>query len=742
MRLVIAEKPSVARDLARVLGATRRGAGYLEGRGLVVTWCVGHLLELEDPAHYNAGWKRWQMESLPMVPERFALRVRRGAGKQWGVVRGLLREGRFEGVINACDAGREGELIFRYVYQLSGCRKPVQRLWVSSLTDQAIQTGWSRLEPGRRYDPLADAARCRSEADWLVGMNATRAATCLARRGGSQQLYTVGRVQTPTLALIVERDAAIERFVPQTYYQIKALLESGEKKATWEATWFDAEVERQEEKERRVSKQRKKRSSDEEGGEAAVPERVMDKAVAEAIAAASRGARGVVEEAKRRRKVERPPLLYDLTSLQRRANQRYGMSADRTLKLAQALYEKHKVITYPRTDARYLTPDQVGGLSTVLEAVGEIGVYAPLVAPVLAKPIRPGRRVVNAKEVGDHHAIIPTDKAASTSLDVDEKRIYDLVARRFIAVFYPDALFDLTTLVSALEPAQPLPAGVEAPLRFRARGRVCVDAGWRAVDPPGRSRDRELPGVEQGDGVVGRKARVTEGKTRPPKRFNDASLLRAMETAGRDLEDDALKRAMRNSGLGTPATRASILETLLRRNYLERKGRELRSTALGCALIELLPVDELKSPQLTARWESRLSRMAEGEEARGAFMRDVVSNMRKLIAAFSAAQPPASVAAAEDAGHPVLGRCPLCGKEVRESRAAFTCATGRACEFVIFKKVARRKVSPAMVKYLLREGRTRVLKGFRSRAGKPFSAALVLGKDGKVSFDFPERKRG
>jgi len=731
MKLVVAEKPSVARDLARVLGVRGKGEGCLEGPDLRITWCIGHLAELEDPAHYAPEWKRWSFETLPMIPAKFDLRVRGGDIKDhFAALKRLLRDKGVTEVVNACDAGREGELIFRYVYELAGCNRPVRRLWTSSLTDEAIRAAWDRLRPGDAFDALADAARCRSEADWLVGLNATRALTCLARQGGGEQLLSVGRVQTPTLAMIVARDRAIAAFVPEPYWMVKARFTAGEgeTRGTWEATYFQRAAERGERGERP------------EGGEpeAPVAERILDKATAEAIAAATNGQTGAVSEADRKRIREQPPLLYDLTALQRRANERYGISAPRTLEIAQALYEKHKLITYPRTDARYLTPDQVPGLPALLEGLAGLPVYRPFAEALLAHPIAPGKRVVDAAEVGDHHAILPTGRTPDAArLDPDERRVFDLVARRLMAALSPDALFDATTLIVEVPPKGPLPPGVPA-LLYRARGRVCREQGWRAVDPPGKSREVDLPNVGRGDPAEAADVRIVEEKTRPPRPYTDSTLLGAMETAGKTLDDEALKRAMRHAGLGTPATRAAILETLLARHYIERQARDLRATPRGCALIDAVPLDELKSAELTGRWEARLAAIAEGRDAREDFMRDVGDHVREVVAAIAgAAPPPAEVSEKEATAD--LGPCPLCGTPVREGKSVFACDTGRACTFVVWKTMSTRKISARMVRQLLKDGRSELVKGWRSKAGKPFDAALEW-REGKVQFAFAPRE--
>ena len=721
MRVVVCEKPSVARDLARVLGATAKGKGFFEGAGLRVTWCYGHMAELVAPAAYDPGWRQWRPETLPMVPEAFALQLRDGVADHWRVLSKLVR--RADSLVNACDAGREGELIFRYVVELAGANSvPVERFWASSLTDTAIRAAWGSLQAGHRFDALADAARCRSEADWLVGLNATRAMTCLARSNGGQQLLSVGRVQTPTLAMIVARDREIAAFRASDFWRVRARF--GPDAGTFHGFWFRPGAPEGDKKD-----------------EAALAERLDSEASARQIAEAVAGRVGRIASAARKRVRDRPPLLYDLTALQRRANQRYGLSAKRTLEVAQALYEKHKLLTYPRTDARYLTPDQVPGLSGVVEAVGSVPVYAPFADDLLSRPIQPGRRVVNPAEVGDHHAILPTDRAPRADrLSADEKRVYDLVARRLLAALSPDALFDVAQIVVdvALPEGTPLPEGVASPLQFRAMGRVCAQRGWQAVDPPRKHTDSELPPVEVGDPAAVLDAQTPRGRTRPPSRHTDASILQGMETAGRKLEDAELKRAMRSSGLGTPATRAAILQTLLQRGYVDRDGKHLVATERGCALIDAVPVDALKSAALTGRWEARLARVAEGTEARADFMEAVRTDLAQTIPLILAATPPPPEQGLRQASVS-LGDCPLCGKPVREKKTVYSCDSGRSCPLVIGKRIAKRPLSKRSVQQLLTQGRTPVLKRFKSKKGKLFEASLALEDDGRVRFVFPDR---
>jgi DNA topoisomerase-3 len=735
MQLIVTEKPSVARDLARVLGARSREEGCIRGDGIVLSWCRGHMAELVEPAHYRADWKRWSFDTLPMLPEDFQLRARAEAKDQWAILRKLLRDRALREVVNACDAGREGELIFRYAYELAGCTAPVRRLWVASMTDAALSRAWQDLRDGARYDGLADAARCRSEADWLVGLNATRAMTCLAQKGGGSQLLSVGRVQTPTLAMIVERDGEIAAFEPEDFWRVEATVQApaaAEPDGTppsWPAVFT------------RLGPG-SPRPRDKDARQQA--ERFSAEAPAEQLVAAVTGRDGRVVQAERREKREPPPLLYDLTSLQRRANQRFGFSAARTLELAQALYERHKLLTYPRTDSRHLTPDQAATLPEVVRSLAAVPPYAPHCAAILEGPFpRPGKRVVDASEVGDHHAILPTGRDPLTAqLAPDEKRIFDLVARRVLAALLPPARFALTTLVVAIDTDAPVPEDAPPPLHFQAKGRVCLEPGWQAADPPARSRrqaDQQalLPLVDEGAPVHVPAARSIAGQTRPPRPHNDASILQAMETAGRQLDDAELKRALRGAGLGTPATRAAILQTLIRRGFVERRGRDLRATDRGIALIAAVPVDELKSAALTGRWEARLSAMAEGQESRTAFMADVRAHVGRIVGEISTAEPPPPEAR-EESQSKSLGDCPTCGAPVRLRRSVYTCDTGRACTFVIWGTVAQRKISAAMVKKLLKSGRAGPYKGFKSKKGKPFSAILALDKEGRVGLDFGE----
>lgn len=699
-KLVLCEKPSVARDLARALGVPARGNGPYESDSLVITWCIGHLIELAEPASYQAAWRRWSAATLPMLPDEFQLQPISKTAAQWRRVRDLLRRRDFAAVINACDAGREGELIFRFCYQLAGSTLPVERLWISSLTDAAIQRGMAGLRPGRAFDALAAAARCRAEADWLVGLNATRAVT-LWRGGGT--LLSLGRVQTPTLSLLVRREDEITRFVPRPYFEVLATLQSPERASDAPAS-FTA----------RFQYAGKSRLAIAEHADLIV---ARDRRVGLAE----------VEEVAEKTVREPPPLLFDLGALQRTGNRRFGYSAEQTLKLAQSLYEKHKLITYPRTDSRYLSSDLAAQLPRLFAGLAHSSPYAEFVRPLRAETgsRTNSRRIFADHKVSDHHAIIPTAVEVTSdrlaALSEGERRIFDLIARRFIAAFYPDAEFRDTQVRLRVDGvARPEDRSLAArpgaaarserdeflaeippvPDRYQARGRVRLNAGWQEVagfgdaaaargsgpagktsGPRGGRRQRSenaettepeaLDAGQDGEGDedapqalpllrVGQRLSAAferqDKQTRPPPRYSEATLLSAMEGAGQGLDDEILRQAMRDHGLGTPATRAAIIETLLSRGYVTRRGKQLVPTELGAELIHSLPVPDLTSAELTGRWEARLSQMARGAETAASFMRDIRQFVSELVARVGTAPVPiAPLPAGEDAGSATRG---------------------------------------------------------------------------------------
>jgi len=600
---VVAEKPSVARDIARVLGADSRGDGLLRGSGWVVTWAIGHLAALAEPHEIRPEWRAWRQTLLPMIPERWPLVVYEKTRTQFEIVRRVLCDPEVERVICATDAGREGELIFRYVYEAARAEKPVERLWISSLTPDAIRAGFERLRPQRELDGLADAARGRSRADWLVGMNLSRAYTLSRRSASHGELLSVGRVQTPTLAILVERELAIQRFVPEDYFEVTADFrapgaspESPVLRGTWfrpTASGADADA------------QDKARRLPGDGEEA------------ERIAARVRGGRARIESVEAQTRKLAPPLLYDLTELQRHANRRFGWSAARTLEIAQSLYESKKLVSYPRTDARHLSRSVAATLPRIVRAIR--APYESLLAEGTGE--RPlGPRFVDDAKVSDHHALIPTGASPQNArLTPDEASLFDLICRRLLAAWHEDHVFATTSVVTAVE------SDSDGPQldRFQSRGSAVLRPGWRVLEPDPAPADVQLPaGLAPGQpqGVV--ETRAERKRTRPPRRLSEATLLTAMETAGRELDDRELAEAMRETGLGTPATRASIIETLLARKYVERDGKSLRATDKGIALVEIVHPD-VKSPAMTGAWEARLARIERGGDSLDAFLRDI-----------------------------------------------------------------------------------------------------------------------
>ena len=717
--LVVAEKPSVARDLSDALpGSFKNEETHYEGDDYIVTFAVGHLVQLVDPEVYDEKLKKWRMADLPIVPEEFKLAPRDAkANKQLKVIHKLMKRDDVDRIINACDAGREGELIFAYIYETAGIDKPVERLWVSSMTKQAIRDGFEKLRPGEELQPLEAAARSRSEADWLIGMNATRAATIRGRAwvGG---VVSLGRVQTPTLAMMVQREREIQAFTPEPYRLVRAQFDP-----RYEGMWFEGD-------ETRIF------------GDLSRAEQIVEKVT---------GKDGTVEKMEQKEQSERPPLLYDLTSLQRDANRRFGFSARRTLQAAQSLYEDKKAITYPRTSSRYLSGDLVPQLKPTAETLLPIGDYAAGARYVLGLDQLPLQRVVNDARVDDHHAIIPTDVEHDVDrFSPDERRIFDLIARRFLAVFHPAARYQRTEIVTLV-----------AEERFRTRGKITLEPGWRGVyglesdldkqsgktpDEDAGDESAELPKLEQGQTVKCVKAEFEDKQTKPPPRYSEATLLSAMETAGKRIDDEELREAMKDSGLGTPATRAETIEVLIRREYIERAGKELQPTPKGLQVITMLEEHPLTSPELTGDWEKRLSDIEHGSGDRKEFIDGIVDLTTQTVEQIAALDKeklrPERVE---------LGPCPRCGAEtgeiIKENSRAYGCTSWKSreepgCGYVIWKRVAGRTITPEIARQLIENGRTNeVLSGFRSKAGKPFRARLVLNEEGKVEFDFPARAK-
>ena len=640
--LVIAEKPSVGRDLARVLpGAFTKSEGYLEGPEHIVTWAVGHLVQLADPDEYDERFKKWRMADLPIVPERFKLVVRdERSRKQMSVVKRQLARDDVDGVVNACDAGREGELIFAYLYEKSGSRKPVKRLWLSSMTTKAIKDAFAALRPGAELATLQAAARSRSEADWIVGMNATRAAT-IRLRSSFDGAVSLGRVQTPTLAILARREEEIRAFGPEPYWVVDAVFEAAPERV-YEGRCYEGN-------------QPRLTSAD----------RAM------AIVDACRGRTGLITKVAKSERKERPPLLYDLTSLQRDANSRFGFSARRTLGAAQRCYEEHKALTYPRTNSRFLTRDMVPEIKPIASLVGAQSEYSQASRYVIGLDVLPLGRVVNDAKVTDHHAIIPTraERHPVEKMSSDDRRVYDLVVRRFLAAFHPQAVFENTRVETTV-----------ATHVFRTRGKLMLVPGWRGVygessdgdADAGRSdedegREQRLPKLESGEDVEVREIASEEKETKPPRRFSEGALLAAMETAGRLVEEEELREAMKDSGIGTPATRAAIIERLLAVGYIERDGRALVVTEKGLNVIRLLGEHALTSPGLTGDWEHRLAKIETGADSREAFMGDIVKFTRDTVGELDSKLKDVRIPRAR------LGPCPVCGREIAENRKGYSC---------------------------------------------------------------------
>ncbi|HKV09079.1 MAG TPA: DNA topoisomerase 3, partial [Thermoanaerobaculia bacterium] len=636
---ILAEKPAVARDIARVLGATQRGEGCLSGNGYVVTWAIGHLVGLAQPHEINPEWRRWRRDHLPILPAEWPLVVSDETRSQFEAVRRVLTDPAVERVVCATDAGREGELIFRYIYEAAGCRKPFSRLWISSLTTEAIREGFRKLRDGREYDPLADAARGRSRADWLVGMNLSRAYTL-----DFDEELSVGRVQTPTLAMVVERELAIRAFVPEDYLEILATFAPKGENApagSYKGTWFRGETPTAEAKRLKATPGSK-------------PGEELEEAMA--IVQRAKSGQAAVESIRSETKRMAPPLLYDLTELQRHANRLYGFSAKKTLGLAQTLYEQKKLISYPRTDSRHLSNDVAATLGEIVRTIE--APYREHLAPGTGE--RPlSRRFVDDAKVTDHHAIIPTTtRPEGAGLAEDERKIYDLICRRLLSAWHDDHIWSVTTVITAI-------TNLALVDRFHSTGTLVEQAGWKVLDidrkkddkkkakdaegdsEPGSPEENQVlpPGLAQGQPQEVLEARAVAKKTRPPKRFTEATLLTAMETAGKTLDDKELSDAMKESGLGTPATRAEIIETLLRREYIVRQGKTLEATDKGIRLIDVVH-PHVKSPAMTGQWEARLQRIQRGQGDLPAFMKEIEAYVREVVGAPRAAVAPRAPAQA------------------------------------------------------------------------------------------------
>jgi DNA topoisomerase-3 len=636
--LVLAEKPSVGRELARVLGCRQNGNGCILGDKYIVTWALGHLVTLADPELYDDRYKSWRLEDLPMLPQNMKLVIIKETGKQFKAVQELMKRPDVDTLVIATDAGREGELVARWIMLKCGWKKPAYRLWISSQTDKAIREGFQRLKPAREYDALFHSAVCRAEADWLIGLNVTRALSCKF----NAQL-TAGRVQTPTLAMIVQREQEIQRFVPKDYWTVHGQFPG------FSALWKHAKTQES---------------------------RLFDRAEAEALVQKVSGKSGVLSEVAKELKKEQPPAAYDLTELQRDANKRFNYSAKQTLSIMQTLYERHKLLTYPRTDSRYITDDVAATLPERLRSMAA-GPYASLAAGLLRNNAYSTKRIVDNAKVTDHHAIIPTEQPLNLgALTSEERNVYDLAARRFIAVLSPPFEYEETRIRATVEGEN-----------FHARGKIVRALGWKTAygnlsteDPEDedQEKDQSLPAVKKGDPVPLQSAKITAGKTKPPARYTEATLLSAMEHPGKFIEDKNLKQtAEATGGLGTPATRADIIEKLFNTFYIEKKGKELIPTSKGIQLIGLAPPD-LKSPLLTAQWESQLAEISHGKRNDQAFISEMRTYANRLVSMVKTSE------AKYTHDNVTREKCPQCGKyllDVNSKKGRMLVCPDRDCGY-------------------------------------------------------------
>ena len=697
MQLVIAEKPSVAASIAAALGVKEKKDGYIEGGGYLISWCVGHLVELAEAAAYGEQYKKWSYESLPILPEEWQYNVAADKGKQFSILKELMHRADVSEVVNACDAGREGELIFRFVYEVTGCNKPMRRLWISSMEDKAIKAGFADLKDGRDYDALYASALCRAKADWIIGINATRLFSCLY-----DKTLNVGRVQTPTLKMLVDRGEAISHFKKEKYYHVRLDLSGAE----------------------------------------AASERISDKSRADALKAACEAGTAVCVSLTKEKKTAAPPKLFDLTSLQREANKIYGYTAKQTLDLAQTLYEK-RLLTYPRTDSAFLT-DDMG--DTAAKTVAMLSGKLPFMEGAEFTP--EVSRTLDSSKVSDHHAIIPTMELAKTDLAAlpeSERNILTLAGARLIFAAAEPHIFEAVTAVFSC-----------ADTEFTARGKTVLAGGWKDLerryratlkgkpDPEDADSDGEntLPELSEGQSFESPTAKVTEHFTTPPKPHTEATLLSAMERAGNeDTDPDAERR-----GLGTPATRAAVIEKLVKSGFAERKGKQLIPTQNGAALVSVLP-DMLTSPQLTAEWENNLTQIAKGAADAGDFMQRIEAMARELVKENATADKD-KVAFTGGEEKPSIGKCPRCGSPVHEGRKNFYCSN-RDCAFTMWKNdrfFEERKVTftPKIAAALLKSGKINVKGLYSPKTGKTYDGTVVLadtgGKYVNYKIEIPKKK--
>lgn len=718
--VVFAEKPDIGTRLAATLGGCfingielrpemvankkyegmikkeRTEKGFLRcrrnGKDYVVTWGFGHLAELKQAVDYDPKYSRWEEDLFPFIPEKYEIKLKEGSGikKQFKIISELFNDKDTEYIINATDADREGELIFDYIYRLAKCKKPYKRLWLSSYTEEAIEKGFASLKEADEVIPLRDAGRCRAIADWLVGSNLTAVATL--KFGGYKNMISVGRVQTPTLAILVNREREIQNFKPEPYFELVAVFET-EKGEQYKGKWKGKDT-----------------------------DRFSDRKKAEEILAKVQGKNGTVVKCEETKSEEKPPLLYDLTTLQMEANAKYGFSAQKTLDIAQKLYE-NQFLTYPRTNSRYLSSDLKPEIKRILKALPSS--YDPYRSNLLNQTLNYSKRIFDDDKVESHHAIIPTYKTPSNLSD-DEQKIYDLVAKSLIKAFMPNAVWATTKVETEVEREI-----------FYSSGKTLIEPGWRAVD--GRTASNEadedeqmLPVLRKGQKVIGRKYEVVEKKTKPPARFTEKTLLAAMETAGKYVEDEELREAMKDRGLGTPATRAGIIERLIEVGYVKREKKNLVPTTKGIEVIRILPVEAIKSPSLTGEWEYKLNLIERGKASPDEFLRQIEEFTRQMVSELKKEER-TEIMREEN----VVGKCPKCGSPVVKNKRGWGCSNWKnGCQFQIWAEVCGKKLTDANARQLLTKGKTSLIKGFISKNGKKFDAVLELKDDGRVSFKF------
>jgi DNA topoisomerase III len=711
--LVIAEKPSVAGDIAKVLGKFKKEKDFYENEKYVISSAVGHLLEIKAAEGSEPKKGKWNIDNLPVIPPHFDLSPIVRSEARYKVLKKLIARKDVDDLINACDAGREGELIFRYIVQAVGSKKPVKRLWLQSMTPNAIKEGFVHLRDAEEMQPLADAAICRSESDWLVGINGTRALTSFNSKGGGFNKTTVGRVQTPTLAILVKREEQIRHFQTRPYWEVHGRFEASA--GEYLGRWFDESFKKSDHKEE------KDPSVDEKKDEKA--ERLWELKLAEKIIAECEGQPGIVEE-KSKPATQLSPLLFDLTSLQREANSKFGFPARMTLSIAQSLYEKHKALTYPRTDSRCLPEDYQATVIAVLKNLGSTG-YKPYANKILEESwVKPSKRIFNNAKVSDHFAITPTQEIPS-NLSETEQKIYDLVTKRFLSVFFPAAVFEVTTRITRVRDHA-----------FKSEGKVLKEPGWLAIygreeQNPDDEGTPSLVAVQEGEKVETRELALVSEMTKPPARFSEATLLSAMEGAGKLVEDEELRDAMSARGLGTPATRAAIIENLIGEKYIDRLGRELKPTTKAFALMETLDVIKipaLSSPELTGEWEYKLKLIEQKQLTRPEFMKEIEAMTRDVIERIRQGGDPAEVFL-----HETDLIDPFSGQKMIKTLKDFRTRDG---SFAVAKNIAGRVMSEEEVRELLEKRMVGPLDDFKSRMGRSFSAFVKLADDKEVSLDW------